>query len=392
MPLNHPAPPRPISLLALGFRPFFLMAGIGAVLMLLAWLGMLNGLLPYPAYLVGPTWHAHEMLFGYTAAVIAGFLLTAGRNWSNIPTPTGLPLGALALLWLGGRLAPWLGLPPGAAALIDLAFFPALTAALWRPLWNGPNPVNRAFIALLAGMTLANLSVHLDALGLLTGGAQRGQRMMLDLVLLTILLVGGRVMPFFTERGLGNARPVSRRWVEQLTFGLAMAMLAAHLLWPQGQVGAALAILLGGVQLIRIGGWYDGRVWRTPMLAVLYGGFFWLALGLMLDALPAFTALAPNRLIHSLTIGAIGVLTLGMMARVSVGHTGRAMQAERLTVVAFMLINLTAALRALGPLLYPAGYDIWLTLSGICWSLAFLLFLWVHAPMLVSPRPDGLPG
>jgi uncharacterized protein involved in response to NO len=128
------------------------------------------------------------------------------------------------------------------------------------------------------------------------------------------------------------------------------------------------------------------------MLTVLYAGLLWLALGLILDGLPAFTELPPRGALHTLTIGAIGVVTLGMMARVTVGHTGRPMQAAGLTIVAFVLINCAAGLRGLAPLIYPGAYNTWLMSAGLCWIIAFGLFLWVHAPMLVRPRPDGRPG
>jgi uncharacterized protein involved in response to NO len=241
-------------------------------------------------------------------------------------------------------------------------------------------------------MTLASALVHLDALGLVPGGAARGHRLMLDLIILTMLLVSGRVMPFFTERGIPGAKPRTFPVVERSTFILAGALLAADMIQPYGQPTGALAIGLGLVLLVRIAGWHDRRVWTTPMLTVLYAGLLWLALGLILDGLPAFTTLPARGALHTLTIGAVGVVTLGMMARVSVGHTGRPMQAAALTIVAFVLINASAALRGLGPLIYPDAYHAWLMSSGLCWILAFGLFLWVHAPMLVKPRPDGRPG
>lgn len=382
-----------IPVLALGFRPFFLVAGIAAVASVAVWLAMLSGAFPQPSHLAGITWHAHEMLFGYFAAVMAGFLLTAARNWTSMPTATGATLGALVALWLAGRLAPWLGLPPLLVAGLDLAFFPALALALWRPLWSGPNLVNRVFLGVFAGMTLAGVMVHLDALGLFPGGATRGHRLMLELVVLIMLLVAGRVMPFFIEKGIEGARPRVFPMVERLTFVAAAGLLLADLAQPMGRITGGFAIGLGVLQLIRLIGWHDRRIWTTPMLTVLYVGLLWLALGLILDGLPAFvSALPPRGALHALTVGAIGVVTLGMMARVAVGHTGRPMQAARLTLLAFVLINAAAALRGLAPVLAPGGYQTWLMASGICWMLAFGLFLWVHTPMLVSPRPDGRPG
>lgn len=379
-------------ILALGFRPFFLAAGLSAILSVAVWLAILSGLLPQPGHLAGTAWHAHEMLFGYLAAVIAGFLLTAVRNWTGMPTATGARLAALVGLWLAGRLAPWLGLPPLPVVLLDLAFFPALALALRRPLWHGPNPVNRVFLLVFAGMTAAGAMVHLEALGLLVGGATHGHRLMLDLVVLVMLLVSGRVMPFFIESALANARPRVFPRLERLVFVVAAGLLIVDFVQPLGPVAGGLALTLGLLQLARLIGWHDRRIWTTPMLTVLYLGLLWLALGLILDGLPAFTGMTPRAALHTLTVGAIGVLTLGMMARVAVGHTGRPMQAAPLTLLAFVLINLAAVLRGLAPLLAPAGYQTWLTAGGLCWILAFELFLWVHAPMLWSPRPDGRPG
>ncbi|AFL73689.1 NnrS family protein [Thiocystis violascens] len=381
-----------IPVLALGFRPFFLAAGLSAILSVAVWLAILSGLWPQPSYLAGAAWHAHEMLFGYLAAVIAGFLLTAVRNWTGMPTPTGARLAALVGLWLVGRLAPWLGLPPLLIALLDLAFFPALAVALWRPLWHGPNPVNRVFLAVFAGMTLAGAMVHLDALGLFAGGATRGHRLMLDLVLAILLLVSGRVMPFFIKSGIAGARPQAFPILERLTFVVAAGLPIVDLIQPFSRLAGGLAITLGLLQLARLLGWHDRRIWTTPMLTVLYVGLLWLALGLVLDGLPAFVALTPRGALHALAVGAIGVVTLGMMSRVAVGHTGRPMQAAPLTLVAFVLINLAAVLRGLAPLFAPANYQAWLMAGGLCWILAFGLFLWVHAPLLLRPRPDGQPG
>jgi uncharacterized protein involved in response to NO len=215
---------------------------------------------------------------------------------------------------------------------------------------------------------------------------------MLDLVVLVMLLVAGRVMPFFIKNVIADARPRSLPSLELLVFAAAAGLLVVDLIQPLGRLAGGLAIALGLLQLGRLIGWHHRRIWTTPMLTVLYVGLLWLALGLMLDGLPAFTGMTPRGALHTLTVGAIGVVTLGMMARVAVGHTGRAMAAAPLTLLAFVLINLAAALRGLAPVIAPAGYDVWLMGGGLCWTLAFGLFLWVHAPMLISPRPDGRPG
>ena len=362
------------------------------MLSLLLWLAVLFGLLRAPDYLPGTNWHAHEMLFGYTAAVIAGFLLTAARNWSGLPTGTGGLLAALVALWLAARIAPWAGAPAWLIAALDIAFFPALALSLWRALWHGPNPANRLFLAVFAGFTLASLLVNLDGAGIAPGLAVRGERLMLDLVVVVILLVGGRVMPFFTRAAIADAAPVARQRLDALTFGAALTMLAL----PDQPVAKALAgvaaIAAGLLQLARLAGWHDRRVWTRPMLAVLYTGFLWLSAGLVLEGLAAFALLPRSVAVHAITTGAIGVLTLGMMARVTLGHTGRAMQASRLTVLAFVLINAAALLRSPALLIAPAHYRDWLLAAGLCWIAAFTLFVTVYGPMLVTPRVDGKPG
>lgn len=379
-------------LLALGFRPFFLGAGVLALLAMLVWLARLWGLLPGDGYLGGTAWHAHEMLFGYVGAVIAGFLLTAARNWTGIATPTGAWLGALVLLWLAARLGPLLSLPHGLIALLDLAFFPALALALIPPLWRGKNKVNRAFLALLAAMTLANLLVHAQALGLTAATASRGSRLMLDLTLLTLWLVAGRIMPFFTQSAIPGSKPRTRPWVETSTFVLAPAIALLNLTWPTSPVSGALLLILAAIQAIRLGGWHHPLAWRNPMLAVLYAGYLWLILGLALDGLAALGLLPPFPALHALTAGGIGVFTLGMLARVTLGHTGRDMRASLATSLAFLIINLAALVRVFPPLLWPRHYSLWLGMAGGLWVLAFALFLGIYGPMLARPRVDGRPG
>ncbi len=403
-PCHGPAGPasqgrRPgATLLALGFRPFFLAAGVWALFSLLVWLAMLNAWLPFNVYYGATAWHAHEMLFGYAAAVIAGFLLTATRNWTGMPTASGAELAGLVLLWLAARTSSLLALPGGVTAVLDVAFPTALALSLRRPLWQGPNPVNRVFVGLLGGMGLAALLVHLEALDLVRGTAAAGNQLMLGVVLLVLLLVTGRVMPFFTRAALDDARPRSSRTLEALTFVLAVAWVLAETvgrLWPGIAAApwiAALALALAMVQIKRLAGWHDRRVWGIPILAVLYSGYLWLILGLFLVGLSHLGLLGPSQAQHALTVGTLGVLTLGMMSRVTLGHTGRVMGAGSPMIVAFVALNLAAALRVLGPLAGPGAYQLWIQLSGALWLLAFGLFLWVHAPMLVRPRIDGRPG
>ncbi len=389
-PESQPNPGLPV--LALGFRPFFLAAGVWAVLALLVWLGRLKGWLPGDAYYGGTAWHSHEMLFGYATAVIAGFLLTATRNWTGIPTATGIELGGLILLWVAGRILPLLGFPGALAAALDLAFLPTLALSLFNPLWRGPNPANRAFLALLAGMTLASLLTHLGALGIVAGAARVGDRLMLGLVVLTLLVIAGRVMPFFTQGAIARAQPRTWAAVERLTFGIGVPFVLADSLAPGTALAGVLGLALALIQAVRLAGWHDRRVWGIPILAVLYWGYLWLVLGLALAGLAHLGLLAPFPALHALTVGAVGVFTLGMMVRVTLGHTGRPMVAPRLAVLAFWLINLTALVRVAGPLALPGWTTVWWSLSGVLWVLSFGSFVLTAGPMLLGPRADGRPG
>lgn len=389
VPVARPVP----ALLALGFRPFFLAAGIWAILALAIWLARLRGWLPGDAYYGGTLWHAHEMLFGYATAAIAGFLLTATRNWTGMPTASGTRLAGLILLWAAGRLAPFLGLPGALAAIPDLIFLPALALSLFQPLWRGPNPANRAFLALLAAMALASLLTHLEALGLGPAGAARvGDRLMLGSIVLVLLIVAGRVMPFFTQSACVGSQPRSPIWVERATFGLAVLFVLADTWLPGSRAAGFLALGLALVQCVRLAGWHDRRVWGIAILAVLYWGYLWLILGLALAGLAHLGLVAGLPALHALTVGAIGVFTLGMMVRVTLGHTGRAMVASPPAVLAFWALNLAALVRVAGPLLWPGWSAAWWTLSGILWVLAFGVFLAVVGPLLLAPRADGRPG
>jgi uncharacterized protein involved in response to NO len=391
-PSRHALPARN-AILALGFRPFFLLAGLAAVALVALWTFVWMGRLPVAGAYYGTVgWHSHEMLFGYAAAVIAGFLLTAVRNWTGIDTPAGLPLAGLALLWLAGRVAALLPLPGWSIAAVDLAFLPAVAIALYPALMRGKNRVNRLFLPLLAAMAVANGLVHAQALGLTSDTATRGTLSMLDLVLLLVLLVTGRVIAFFTERGIAGATPRNREWLEQVGFAAVIALALADLAAAPPALVGALCAGLAVQTMARELGWHDRRVWRNPILWVLHAAVLWLALGFAMRAAGAFGLVTPNVALHALTVGAIGVLTLGMMSRVTLGHTGRDMRAPRTMAAAFVLLNLAAFARGIAPAIWPERYLTLVHSAAGLWILAFALFLVAHAAMLWRPRVDGQPG
>ena len=392
-PPSRRAAPVPNAILALGFRPFFLLAGLSAVALIALWMLVWMGRLPATGAYYGTVgWHSHEMLFGYAAAVIAGFLLTAVRNWTGIDTPSGVPLAALALLWLAGRVGALLPLPGWAIAAVDLAFLPAVAIALYPALLRGKNRVNRLFLPLLGAMAIANALVHAQALGLTSDTAGRGTLAMLDLVLLLVLVVSGRVIAFFTERGVAGSTPRNREWLEQVGFAAAIALAVADAAGAPPPVVGTLCAALAVQTTVRVAGWHDRRVWRNPILWVLHAAVLWLALGFAMRAAASFGLVAPNVALHALTVGAIGVLTLGMMSRVTLGHTGRDMRAPRTMTVAFVLLNLAALARGIAPALWPERYLMLVHSAAGLWILAFALFLVTHAAMLWQPRVDGRPG
>jgi uncharacterized protein involved in response to NO len=387
-----PASGRTVPLLALGFRPFFLLAALFAVAAVPLWLLALLGVVTPGGHMHALAWHRHEMIFGYTLAVIAGFLLTAARNWTARPMPSGGRLLALALLWLAARVLQWTGgVVPWLVALVDVAFPLALAAVLLPPLWATRQFRNLGFVPMLALFALASLAAHLDALGIGPIDAARAHRLALDLILFLIVVMGGRVIPAFTRNALpaaGVRRLEAAEW-PAILFVAAVLLLGVAGAPPRWQAAAAALAALANAA--RMAPWGARHTLLHPILWILHLGYAWIPLGLALQALAALGLIAPSVATHSLTIGAVGSLTLGMMARVALGHTGRPLAVARPTTVAFVLVNL-AALARLSALLTPDLHLESLLAAGALWSLAFLLFLWVHLPILTRARLDGRAG
>ncbi|MEH6824192.1 MAG: NnrS family protein [Motiliproteus sp.] len=381
------------SLFALGFRPFFLLASLLAMVAITLWLPYLFGHITLADYFNPPHWHAHEMIFGYAVAVIAGFLLAAVRNWTSLDTPSGTPLALLTLIWLLGRLACTLplGLAPELIAVIDLAFLPALILALSGPLIRAKKFRNIAFLLILALLTLANLLMHLQGLGLHTTGDQ-GVKLGLGLIILVIVVMGGRVIPFFTRNPLPGMEPRQWPWVEAAAIaGVALLLLLELLAIPPLYL-ALLSCAVGAIQLLRLSGWYDRRIWSRPIIWVLHVAYASIALGFILKGL-ALLNWAPNSsAIHAFGFGGIGLITLGMMSRVALGHTGRMLELPPLTVWGIRLLTLGAILRVVAPWLIGEPGTLLLIASALCWVLAFAAFARDYAPMLLKPRIDGRPG
>jgi len=384
------------AFLSYGFRPFFLMGGLYAVIAVVPWVARF--LLPEGQNLAGmlnPTveWHAHEMLFGYTSAIIAGFFLTAVPSWTNHKPVSGMPLAALTILWVMGRVVNWLTdqVPQIAAAIIDCAFIPLLVALVIRALTTGWSKRNLIFLPVFAGLFVANLLVHLDRMSITDGTASQGHRLALDLVISLIIILGGRVIPAFTTNYLRNhgetVLPHQSDKMTQLAVLSAAAMVIVNQAAPDTVLSGAVVALAAIINAIRLASWRGHRILGTPILWILFLGYGFIVLGLASDAIAIFTNLLPrNAADHLLTIGGVGCMTMGIMTRAGLGHTGRSPHASPIMITAFVALGAAALLRTLGPVVWLEHYPVVIAATGILWIGAFTAFSIVFWPILTRPR------
>ncbi|WP_347989005.1 NnrS family protein [Methylomonas sp. AM2-LC] len=381
-------------LFAMGFRTFFALAGLSALAFIALWNSISDGSLHLLNYFPQNIWHAHEMLLGYTTAVIAGFLLTAVRNWTGLQTVTPDELAALGFLWIYGRIAPFYAhlLPDIIIAGLDFAFLPVLAYFIAKPLLKKANYKNFIFVVLLLLMAVANGLIHAQFLGLLVDSASLGLKLLVTLVVMMIVIIAGRLFPYFTERGLSGVVCIRNPLLDGITILVSLLALILMILDISGTYLAIAAVMALLINLVRVASWYDGRIWYVPLLWVLFVGYGWIILGFGLLSLAAFAWISPLLALHAFTVGGLGTLTLGMMARVALGHTGRALKASNIMAIAFLLINLAALCRVLFPVLVPAWSGNLVLVSSYFWLAAFSLFVFFYTPILTTPRVDGQAG
>ncbi|HEV2302985.1 MAG TPA: NnrS family protein [Stellaceae bacterium] len=383
------------ALLSAGFRPFFLGAAVWAAIAIPLWLAVFTEGGGLPSALPALIWHAHEMVFGYGAAVVAGFMLTAIPNWTGRMPLQGVPLLGLVLLWLAGRAAVLLSQRIGApaAAVVDLAFPLVFLAVVAREILAGRNWRNLPMVAALLSLLIGNLLVHLSALGL-ADTAELGNRLGIATLLMLISLVGGRIVPSFTRNWLAQRQPEGPSPAPFDAFDRAAlaATLFALAFWvaaPDGRATGAAALAAGLALFARLARWRGAAAVADPLLLVLHLGYFWLGFGLTLLGLARFLPVLPQTAaLHALTVGAIGTMTLAVMSRASLGHTGRPLKAGRLTIAIYALVTAAAILRVLAPLA-GTGYMVAIELAGTAWSGAFGLFALAYAPVWMLPRVDS---
>jgi uncharacterized protein involved in response to NO len=389
--LDSTSAPPGFALWNLGFRPFYLLAGLFATLNVPLWIAQYAGWLGGYVIIEGPLWHAHELVCGYAFAVIVGFLFTAGRNWANQPTPAGPTLAAIAALWLAGRVLMFTPYALAAAAA-DTAFAIAAAAAIAVPFVRGGNRRNYFFIALLLGMGLANLAFHLGMAGMLDLPVQRGLQVGLDLVLFIMVVMAGRVIPMFTMNGVPGVICARVPWIERLAPGSVLVLLAADVFGAPAALIGSIAAVAAAVHAARLVLWRPWLTLKTPIVWILHFAYAWIVLALALDALAAFALVSASLATHALSVGAIGGLTMGMMTRTSRGHTGRPLTAGRAERFCYIAIQFAALTRVFVPLAFPSLHLHAIIGSGLLWSLAFAVFTITYWPILSRPRLDGKPG
>ncbi len=377
-----------------GFRLFFLLAALFASLAVPVWLLALGGSTS-PGGAGGPrAWHGHEMIFGYAVAVIAGFLLTAVEKWTGRVTANEHTLFALGFLWLCGRAAwLWAGhLPPRVVVAADVAFLPALTWVIARPIAAARNRRNYGVVGMLVFLSLANGVTHLETLGVVSGVRSAVNQLALDVVTLMMLLIGARIIPSFTHNATG-ARVTHAPRLSTAALALVGALGLSTLLGAPSALLGLLSFAAAGAAALAARRWGTLHTLRHPMLWILHAGYFWIVVSLALRGLEAAGVISsPNASLHALTVGGLGALTLGMMSRVTLGHTGRVITSTPLTTASFVLITVAALCRVVVPELVPTWTLPSWHAAGTLWCLAFVAYLVRFAPQLVQPRVDGQPG
>lgn len=392
--MNPPA----VALFGYGFRPFFLLAGVAAAILVPLWAadfvfggGAASG---WPPTL----WHAHEMLFGFIASALAGFLLTAVPSWTGRRGFAGAPLVLLTLLWFAGRVLvstarAW---PPLLVAIVDVAFVPVLALCIAGPLLRARNR-NTPLLVLLAALTLTNVAFHHAEASHDAGSALRALLAGIDVMVLFVTLIGGRIVPAFTASGLraqgAPAAPAAAPAITGATIVLTLTAGLTDVLATDARttgVIAALTALFQGVRWIQ---WHPLATRRVPLVWVLHVAYAWLPVGFALKALACLTGAAVGAFwLHALTVGALSTMIVAVMTRAALGHTGRALHAGPLAVAAYLLLIAAALVRVFGLAVLAGPYPALILASASLWTAAFACYLWAYAPVLCSPRIDGKPG
>ena len=378
------------AILSYGFRPFFLLAGVFALLAMVVWIGALSGAWEVGGDAGPVAWHAHEMLFGYASAALAGFMLTAIPNWTGRLPVSGLPLLGVVAVWVAGRAvmaAPDL-VGPLATSVVDASFMPLLALIAGREIVAGRNWRNLKVLAGLTALSAANIAYHVaPALGL---DVYAVFRFTTGIYIMLIALIGGRVVPSFTRNWLVKAGrtllPTPFGRFDTVAVGALLVALLAWVVLPEGPVTAALCVLAAVLQAVRLWRWRGWQTLEEPLVLTLHTAYAFVPLGLAGLAATALGWLSSASSFHILTVGAIGGMTVAIMTRASLGHTGRPLSATPVTSLIYLALLLSAVTRPFAEVL-PDAYHLLLTSSGTLWIVAFALFVGEYGPILATRDP-----
>jgi len=384
-------------ILRLGFRPFFLVAGIFAVISMAIWIAnyvfsvefTLSGI---PANL----WHAHEMIFGYAMAVVAGFLLTAIKNWTGVEVLRGKPLAFLLVLWLAARLMPLsnLAIPMIVIAITDIAFLLLLTIVCLRPVLKVKQYKQVGIISKLILLMLCNVVFYLGITGVVSDGVEWGLYSAIYMIIALVLVMMRRVMPMFIKNGIdGDIELKNRAWLDYASLVLLIVFWISDVFTTYEHLTALTAVILSILHMVRLAGWYTNRIWSKPLVWILVVAYGFIILGFALKALAIYANVSPSLSLHAFTAGGIGLVTIGMMSRVSLGHTGRnVFEPPAIVFWSFSALVLGAIIRVVFPIFNMELYFYWIGISLLLWMIAFTIFVLLYAPMFLSARVDGRDG
>jgi uncharacterized protein involved in response to NO len=387
-----------LPLFSIGFRPFFLLAGMQAVVSVILWVLIYSGIITLNTVWQSPVfWHGHEMIFGFTVAVIAGFLLTAIPNWTGTRPIEGVKLILLVCLWLAGRTAMNTSLfSPMATAVIDSAFLPVLICMLAPVLIRAKMIANMAFLIILGLLATFNILIHLSVLNMVEIDVTNLLFCVIHLVIFIIAVISGRVIPFFTQNGLAlngiRVEVVSQPIIDKIALGLTLLLPVVGFFQNfEGTIFAVLAFSAAIIHAVRLSRWHGLKTTGIPILWILHLGYSWLIIGLFLEGLHAFSYLLSIHIaMHAFTIGAIGTMILGMITRVGLGHTGREIKAPKSIVMAYFILQSAVVLRMLGGTFFENLYVEFIVISGVLWAVAFTMFTVIYLSILISKRYDAI--
>lgn len=381
-----------------GFRPFFLLAGLSAAVLVPLWLHIGIHRPPVSGSLPAMYWHAHEMLFGFVMAAIAGFLLTAVRSSTSARGFRGPPLRVLAMLWLSGRVAMASSgaVPFWITAVGELSLLPAIIALLTPPLFHSPNR-NTPLLAVLCLLWAIDVIFMVGMYRVDAHLAGAALNLAIDVVLILITVIAGRIVPAHTSSALrrrgDDTRVIRRPWLDTVTVVLMISVAIVDLIAPQGHLSAAIAALAALAHAARLWSWRSWRTGGDSMLWILHVAYAWLPLGLTLKVLWLYgDVMLAMKWQHALTIGAIATMIFAVMTRAALGHTGRPVRAPRAISMAYVLLIFSALMRVFGSAVWPHDYPKVLIVAGCGWTLSWLVFVIVYTPILVGSRADGRPG